>query len=76
MIEHRSITCLACRNLDLKERPAEAREGFGRCTIDPPYVFVRIQQSRNCKSYEAAAEDQVKAREQWSSKIKLPAWQR
>jgi len=76
MIEHRGITCLACKHADLQKYPDHAKTGYARCQVHEVAVFTRFSMSRNCKSYEAADEDQVKAREQWASKIKLPAWQR
>lgn len=75
-IESRGVECLNCKNLDLKSCPAEAKEGYGRCTIDPPGVFVRVQMARNCASYDPAAPEIVEARIVWAAKIKTPAWQR
>lgn len=75
-IESRGVECVGCTRLDLKEYPDHAKLGWGCCSADPPFVFVRVQMARNCASFDPAPEEIVTARVVWANKNPLPAWQR
>lgn len=73
-LEVRGVRCLECNGLDLKEKPEQARGGFGRCLRADPVIFVSYEMARNCLPFEPAPAEVVAARDIWAEK--LPRWWR
>lgn len=65
------MNCLECSRLDLKQFPAHAKVGIGKCNmVSLPGVFVSFSRHRDCQSMRPADEEIVQARIDWWEKRK------
>lgn len=62
------MRCFECKHIDLQSCPDHFKTGFGRCEeqekrLPDVLVFEHIFQHRDCREYESAAHETVRARE-------------
>lgn len=64
-----TVHCITCDRLSLREHPAQAKQGLGRCAVRPRTgVFVSIAFARDCAKHAPASEKTVTARRAWVAK--------
>ena len=64
-----TVECITCDRLSLRDAPAMARQGLGRCSLRPRTgVFVSIAFARDCAKHTQASEKTVGARRAWMAK--------
>lgn len=64
-----TVECITCDRLSLRDAPAMARQGLGRCSLRPRVgVFVSVSFARDCAKHTQASEKTVGARRAWMAK--------
>ena len=64
-----TVECITCDRLNLRDAPAMARQGLGRCSLRKRAgVFVSISFSRDCAKHVPASAENVEARRVWRAK--------
>lgn len=64
-----TVECITCDRLSLRDAPAMARQGLGRCSQRPRTgVFVSIAFARDCAKHAQASDKTVNARRAWAKK--------
>lgn len=50
-----TVQCITCDRLSLREHPAQAKQGLGRCAVRPRVgMFVSITYARDCAKHTQA----------------------
>ena len=63
------VECITCDRLNLRDAPAMARQGLGRCSLRKRAgVFVSISYARDCAKHSPASDKTVTARRAWMAK--------
>lgn len=66
-----TVECITCDRLSLRDAPAMARQGLGRCAVRPRTgVFVSIAFARECAKHAPASDKTVNARRAWAKKVR------
>lgn len=64
-----TVECITCDRLSLRDAPAMARQGLGRCSLRKRAgVFVSVSFARDCAKHTQASEKTVGARRAWMAK--------
>lgn len=64
-----TVECITCDRLSLRDYPAQAKQGLGRCALRPRTgVFVSIAFARDCAKHAPASDKTVNARRAWAKK--------
>ena len=64
-----TVECITCDRLSLRDHPAQAKQGLGRCSLRKRAgVFVSITYARDCAKHSPAADKTVTARRAWMAK--------
>lgn len=64
-----TVECITCDRLSLRDHPAHAKQGLGRCSLRKRAgVFVSIAFARDCAKHSPASDKTVGARRAWIAK--------
>jgi len=64
-----TVECITCDRLSLRDYPAQAKQGLGRCSLRKRAgVFVSIAFARDCAKHVQASDKTVTARRAWMAK--------
>ena len=64
-----TVECITCDRLSLRDAPAMARHGLGRCSLrERAGVFVSIAYARDCAKHSPASDKTQAARRAWMAK--------
>ena len=64
-----TVECITCDRLSLREHPAQAKQGLGRCAVRPRVgMFVSISYARDCAKHSPASDKTQAARRAWTAK--------
>lgn len=64
-----TVECITCDRLSLRDNPAFAKQGLGRCSQrHRTGVFVSIAFARDCAKHAPASDKTVAARRAWAKK--------
>ncbi|WP_374257644.1 hypothetical protein [Aquabacterium sp.] len=64
-----TVECITCDRLSLRDNPAFAKLGLGRCSQRPRTgVFVSIAFARDCAKHAPASDKTQAARRAWMAK--------
>lgn len=64
-----TVECITCDRLSLRDAPAMAKHGLGRCAVRLRVgVFVSTSFARDCEKHAHASSETVEARRVWMAK--------
>lgn len=64
------IRCLECKNIQIKEYPSHAKNGYGRCSISKDGIFYSLRILHNCDKFNEAEKEIIDKRIAWHETIK------